>query len=206
DFLGAAAKASPAEVWKAYEEKHHTREAEIVGLKGGDYRPTAQTATDDEVKSYFDANRDLFDDARRVDLEFVAAKFDRAKVEVGTPADAELKDYYEKKKESLWRETAPVGTATVAGVGSWKPFEKVKAEVALKLIDEKTKDRANALVEKVSQKLAAQAKAKQPWNLAAACDEVKKAEKTEALVSGNTGLVEEDAVAEHGVNRSLATL
>lgn len=204
DVLPAAAAAPPADVWKKFEEEYHKREAELAVVPGKAYRPTAQTIKDDEVKAYYEAHRPIYDEPRRADVEFVAAPFEKTRAEVGTPAEAELRAFYERRKDDLYRAagTAAVSTATK----QHKPFDEVKADVALRVLDEKAKERASALVEKVKRKLDAAVKEKKPLDLKAALEATLKEEKTQALSFATTGLVEEEQVETHPVVASLATL
>ncbi|MEZ0227397.1 MAG: hypothetical protein ACAI25_02150, partial [Planctomycetota bacterium] len=190
-----AATVSPEELWKEFREKGQKREAEVVTIEGAAYVPSAATVpTDQEVKAYYETHKSLYDEPRRVALEYVAAPFEKTKAEVGAPSDAQLQDYYDKHKAEF---TAFVGTQAITS-----PLADVRDKVVEKVQTTQAKDRAQVLLEKVAAKLDEQRKAGK-IDLAAAVAGIDT--KTTALVTGVTPLLEQEEFFSHPLLGGFST-
>lgn len=187
--ISEAATVAPEDIWKEFRDKNQKREAEVVTLEGAAYVPSAgMVPTDDEIKKYYDAHKALYDEPRRVSLEYVAAPFEKTRAELTTPSDEQLRAWYDKHTADF---TAYSGT--VATVSS---FENVKDKVLDRVQTQAAKERAQALCEKVAAKLDEQRKTGKV-DMRAACDAVTASENTHALVQGTTPLLEADEFFTH---------
>jgi hypothetical protein len=146
-----AATVSPEEIWKEFREKNQRREAEVVTLDGAAYVPTAGTVpTEDEIKKYYETNRALYDEPKRVSLEYAAAPFEKLRAEVTTPPEAELEKYFQKHQADYMVWSGSVGTV--------KSFSDARASVLDKVQTQAAKDLAQTLMEQVKAKIDLQTK------------------------------------------------
>jgi hypothetical protein len=196
-YARSAATVAPEEIWKNFRDKNQTRSAELVTLDAAAYVPSSAASVNaDDVKRYYEASKDLWDEPRRVDIEYVAAPFEKTRLEVAEPTEAALKDYFDKHQDNYH-----VGGAAVAPVDS---FENVRAKVLEAVKDDLAKDRAESLAEQVAAKLDEQRKAGKVDLETARAAVAAANTNTTALVHGSTGLLESDQISTHPVLNGFA--
>ena len=146
-----AATVAPEEILKEFREKNQRREAEVVTLDGAAYVPTAGTVpTDEEIKKYYETNRALYDEPKRVSIEYAAAPFEKLRSEVATPSEEELEKYFKKHQADYM-----VWSGSTSYV---KSFSDCRASVLDKVQTQAAKDLAQTLMELVSARLDLQKK------------------------------------------------
>lgn len=194
--LREVAAVPPEQVWEAYQNEHHKRVLELIEVAAKDHLPTAENVTQTEVKAFYDRNRARYDIPRRVDLEYVALRFDRAEGEVQPPEWDELPGFLDAHRHELLpaADIDPVTTRTAADL-----LENV-AGLEDKVRDAAIKARARARVAEVMEAVADAvdgAESEAGLDLKAVRDRVAEALKSPALTHGTTGLVTEDEAREH---------
>jgi hypothetical protein len=198
-----AATIPPEEIWNKFFEQEQKREAEIVTLAADAYAPTSSTApSDKEIEAYYKGHKDLYDEPRRVDLEYVAAPFEKTRAEVPAPTEAELEAYFGKHTQDYMITPAAVGTFQPPAIVD--SFSNVHDKVKEAVIADAAGDRAQRLLEQVAKKLDEQ-RAGGKVDMAAASAAVAAANtNTLALVTGHTGLLTGDEIEVHPLLNGFA--
>jgi peptidyl-prolyl cis-trans isomerase D len=135
-LIGSGAKVTPTELQLAYKPLHEKVAIELVQLDAAEQKEPI-TVTDDEVKTFFEQNKEAFRTPALAKVRYVFFPIADAKNSVKL-TDQEIADYYERNQDRY------TDTNNVA-----KPLDAVKAEIGEELLTARaareTADRATAM-------------------------------------------------------------
>lgn len=132
---------TPAELWSYYRMLNVRSAIEVAAIPVGDFTSQISDPSDGELKTFFEAHKDRFaydvpnteeagfKQPQRAQLQYLTLSFEEAEKLVPDVSDAEVTEYYEKNKATLYRNRPFPETPPKDGAGAEaKPEDASKNE------------------------------------------------------------------------------
>lgn len=94
---------SQKDIFGEYVKQSEEARARFVAFRPKDLEKKVAAPDGDEIAKHFNKNRARYGTPKRIQLEYVIAAYDELKKQATEPTEDQIKEYYEKNKDSLYK-------------------------------------------------------------------------------------------------------